>query len=545
MRKIWAVTRNTLAQAVRIRAAFVIMAVYLVLVPCLPMVVEGDGTLSGLLSVVITYSLIAAGVLLGILTLALSTTTLWTEIRDKQIFIIESKPIRRWQLLVGKLLGIVLINAVLLVFIGVVTWGAVHFIVRQERWHPRDRDVAWQRVLTGRRVLNPVSLVSEEDIEGIYEQRKLARALPEGLTESAIKQQIREQQLGASKIVSIGEYRYRSFEGIHVPRSAPTLSKGKVSNATIRHLIDSAKKWRRGQWAGMTLQIVRGRGRGQARTILDNTANGLFLSRAWETEPDRTSAYRIKPPPVLRFKFHRADGNTDTAMRCKWLLGSPVRGNFHEIPLVRPGDEDPLFKPGTYHELLIPIDAVDDDGRLEARLLNDEFDPKRRVMILLSRADAVQVLVPAASFTINLVRGLAIILIEILFLAVLGLFCSTLMTFPVSPIVAVSLLFLIHLAASVKIDLDKGVAFDHKDDAPPSLHVRAFEHVVRGLVHVVRFALPPFDRYAPSEMVGSGFEVSPLLLLEAFATTVVARAGLLLLLGVFIFERRELALHSR
>ena len=44
---IWAIARNTVAQAVRVRVAFVIMAVYLVLVPVLPFILKGDGTPGG------------------------------------------------------------------------------------------------------------------------------------------------------------------------------------------------------------------------------------------------------------------------------------------------------------------------------------------------------------------------------------------------------------------------------------------------------------------------------------------------------------------
>ena len=52
-RLIGAVARNTIRQAIRVRVAFLIMAIYLVLAPLLPFVLEGDGTLIGLLRLVI------------------------------------------------------------------------------------------------------------------------------------------------------------------------------------------------------------------------------------------------------------------------------------------------------------------------------------------------------------------------------------------------------------------------------------------------------------------------------------------------------------
>ncbi len=72
---LWAVTRNTVAQAIRMKAAFVIIGIFIVFVPALPFLIKGDDTLHGLLRVVLTYAFIVASFLLAILTLSLSIFT--------------------------------------------------------------------------------------------------------------------------------------------------------------------------------------------------------------------------------------------------------------------------------------------------------------------------------------------------------------------------------------------------------------------------------------------------------------------------------------
>ncbi|MHC5162025.1 MAG: ABC transporter permease [Planctomycetota bacterium] len=121
MRSIWAVARNTLAQAVRMKIAAVVVLLLLILLPLMSMVMDGDGTLLGKLRTFTSYGLGLIGMLLCILTIAVSTFTLSNDIKRKHIFLVITKPIRRWELVVGKLLAIVFLNIVLLgVFSGIV-----------------------------------------------------------------------------------------------------------------------------------------------------------------------------------------------------------------------------------------------------------------------------------------------------------------------------------------------------------------------------------------------------------------------------------------
>jgi ABC-type transport system involved in multi-copper enzyme maturation permease subunit len=463
-RLLWAVARNTIRQAIRVRAAFVIMALYLLLIPVLPFVLEGDGTLAGLLKLVIRYALILAGVLLGLLTLTLATTTLWSEIHEKQIYLLESRPVRRWHVVMGKLLGILVVNAALLVFMAVVLVGCVEFVARQDRWTDHQREIARRQVLTARQAVKPEPIpehLLREQVDRHYRDLEQAGRLPAGHSEAEIKEALRQRIIDMSKAAPPRVPRAWQFQGVPRPR-------------------------------GPKAQLT------------------------------------------IRFRYASSDRASVSQVRTRWYAGRPGTRHFY-------GPYHYDRTPDEFHEIQIPADAVSEEGELEVRFVNVE--PTLPTLIFAGE-EAIQVLVPAASFVGNLARGLVLIFVEILFLTILGLFCSTFLTFPVSPIIALALLLLIVLAGTVKAEFEQGfsvAASPAKETQVTRILDRVFEAISTG----VRILLPPLDRYAASEWVSTGNVVPWSRILEAVGLVALLRGGALLLLGLAIFERRELALAER
>ena len=81
-------------------------------------VTESGGTAEGLAQILLTYTLSAITVLLGIATLWLSCGTLARDVEDCQMQVVCTKPIARWQVWLGKWLGILALNALLLALSG-------------------------------------------------------------------------------------------------------------------------------------------------------------------------------------------------------------------------------------------------------------------------------------------------------------------------------------------------------------------------------------------------------------------------------------------
>ncbi len=206
MSKIWAIARHMIAQGIRMRVAVVVMVLFVLLMPTLPFVLKGDGTLHGFVQVIITYSLTLATVLLSVLTLALSTGSLCTEIRDKQAFILDSKPIQRWQVLAGKWLGIMMIDASLLAFMGLSSYGFIRFFASRQgdlsdKKFKEEQDTLHNKVLCARRSCKlPVP-----DVDGMVRKRfkelKEKGKIPEGLSNEDALRQIRGAVLRQLKSV--------------------------------------------------------------------------------------------------------------------------------------------------------------------------------------------------------------------------------------------------------------------------------------------------------------------------------------------------------
>ena len=132
MSQIWAVARQMVAEGIRMKIALVFLVLLGGAVLGLPFSIEGDNSLTGRVQSFLSYSLSATGLFLGMLTVFMSRS-LSDELVGQQIFLVMTKPVPRWQFLLGKWLGMTVLNAAFLGFSGLVIYGMVYYI----KWtHP-------------------------------------------------------------------------------------------------------------------------------------------------------------------------------------------------------------------------------------------------------------------------------------------------------------------------------------------------------------------------------------------------------------------------
>ncbi|MHC4834649.1 MAG: ABC transporter permease [Planctomycetota bacterium] len=218
MRSIWAVARNTLAQAVRMKIAAVVVLLLLILLPLMSMVMDGDGTLLGKLRTFTSYGLGLISMLLCILTIAVSTFTLSNDIKRKHIFLVITKPIRRWELVVGKLLAIVFLNIVLLgVFSGIV-YGCTLLIPRISDASEMEKMRADAEFFTAR--VGVESFLDKEQLkekaQKHYKELKDSGQIPEEMSyQRAIRELLGQEVMKAQK-VDPGEVKEWDFENVRV-----------------------------------------------------------------------------------------------------------------------------------------------------------------------------------------------------------------------------------------------------------------------------------------------------------------------------------------
>ncbi len=115
MRRIFAIAAIGIRNAVRSRMVICLLALLVLAVVGLPLSLKGDGTAEGQLRIIITYSLGAAFMLLALASLWAGALSISQEVEDRQIQMLASKPVRPFEIWLGKWLGLMAVNTALLI----------------------------------------------------------------------------------------------------------------------------------------------------------------------------------------------------------------------------------------------------------------------------------------------------------------------------------------------------------------------------------------------------------------------------------------------
>jgi len=192
MQRLFAIAGLTWKAAFRFRL-FLVLAVWLLAaVVGLPLLIKDDGTARGFTQVLLTYTLSVITALLGWSTLWLSCGTLARDIEECQMQVVAVKPIARWQIWLGKWLGLMLLNAALLALAG----GSVYALLqwRATRLPPDQQGILRNEVLVSRGTARPASVakfIEEETDRQTRDQLKKSGIAVADL--SLLRQQIKEQ----------------------------------------------------------------------------------------------------------------------------------------------------------------------------------------------------------------------------------------------------------------------------------------------------------------------------------------------------------------
>jgi hypothetical protein len=192
MQSLFAIVGLTWKAALRFKLFLVITVLLLAAVLGLPLLIKDDGTASGFTQIILTYTLSAVTGLLGISTLWLSCGTLARDIEECQIQVVATKPIARWQIWLGKWLGIVLLNAVLLALSGACIFGLLQW--RATKLPPEEQAKLRSEVLVARG--SAKEAIMDADIDAETEQvlqNRLKSSPVEKVDVPEVRKQIRER----------------------------------------------------------------------------------------------------------------------------------------------------------------------------------------------------------------------------------------------------------------------------------------------------------------------------------------------------------------
>lgn len=366
------VARALVDEALRMKIALVFIVLLLLFVPLLPFLMDSRELLKYRLQFFLTWSVTAISVLLSLMTVFLACMTVSQEIAERQVHLTLTKPVTRWQYLLGKWLGIVLLNAVLLSVAGAGVYTFAKVLARQPARHALDELAVREQIMTARDARGPVP-PGEAGLKPMFDQRlaELRAQFPDvygdPLTpeqEKAIRQQVM-LKWHTLPPMDVGVYK---FENLGRARElGPTVQLRVKPKATPAPPGD--------------------------QVTLVFRLNGRF----WPSNEGREV-----PPGYLTIA-------NDTV----YVLDVPTAAIDEQgTLLVEIGNATPPAPP-----------SPEEDGRVgEPRPPSVSFTP----------GEGLEVLFKVGSFEANLAKGLLMLWLRLGFLAMLGIVAGSLVSFPVA-----------------------------------------------------------------------------------------------------------------
>ncbi|MCS6772390.1 MAG: ABC transporter permease [Kiritimatiellae bacterium] len=205
-RRILAIAAITVRSAVRSKMVVCLLALMAAAVVGLPLTLKGDGTAEGQLRIVLNYSLGAAFGLLALSSLWAGALSISEEIEQKQIHLVAVKPVTCMEIWLGKWLGIMAINTVLLAAAFAATLA---LLPRDLLDAQSDKRGDWQLVF---QPVSPVEENLESAAQALLEERIRSGAYPADVNQQVALRQIRQELLARSSAVAPGRRKDWSFQ---------------------------------------------------------------------------------------------------------------------------------------------------------------------------------------------------------------------------------------------------------------------------------------------------------------------------------------------
>ena len=477
------VARVVLDEAVRRRAPLAFLGVLLVGLPLLPdLFGEGD-PVRYRLRTFLSFGFGLTQLLLAFLTIFLACGTLRTEIEERQIFSVAVKPLGRGSYLIGKWLGVVVLDAVLLTVAGSLIWfSSVGHLARLDPVDERDRKAVESEVLVGRgvRVGRPESNVARR-VEDRLET--LRREAPDAIRRLG-------QQVARERGVS------RTDEA-ELERIGVTAARAQLETA-VRSEVSSL--------GPLEQEAFLFEGLGAARK--DELRRIARARRGGRAAPESSirMSYRIWMPRSLgleRVPVEIASG-----------------GETREV----------LLRTNADASIAIPAAHIDASGTLRLVLRNATAESPT---ISFASGEGLQVLYPAASFESNLLRALGCVLVRLAFLAALSLLAASFLSFPVATL-AVIVVFAI---ASVSPLLAESLGEWRGGTGAYGI----WQDTARGFSRAVAFVFGRFSEFDPASRIVDGRLVSWSFVASCLLWIGGLWTGVTVAVGAWILQRSELA----
>ncbi len=479
------IARNVVNEAVRMKVSLVFIVLLVFGLAALPGVLDPNSPLRYRVQAFLTYGMEGTFLIVAVLTVFLACATVSFEQRDKIIWQTMTKPVRAWQYVLGKWLGV---GGVSLVLMGVSASGIYLFTeyLRNQPAQGESQPFVSQGSLSGGDPISMDRLVLETQV--LTAREAVRPLLPPMVPEELAKELARRAE--------------------RAKQSEPDWQDTDAARRKIRDDFDK-------ELVGAFFAVTPGMWR-------EYVFPGMLFARERGV------------PITLRFKADAGNNSPLETYRLSFLVGGQqpivreVRlGQFISLPL----------SPATVETA--SNDSGDRTGFLRVQVFNGDWGRQtmNKETVTFNPSGGLEVSFPVDTFRANFLRVAAVSWLKLLFLASVGLMLGTFLSFPVAALSAFGVLI-----------CAEGVPYlrEALESYGPEGYDRAYLWWRVPIIWVsesVTFALSFYARINPSENIATGRFVGWSALLRA----VVMFGGLsaiVLAFGSAIFRRRELATYS-
>jgi hypothetical protein len=495
MRSIWAVATNTIKQALRMKIAAVFIVMLIILLPVMGVSMAGDGTVKGRLQTFVSYGLSLTNLLLCLLTIIITIYTLTSDIKQRQIYTVITKPIRRYQLLFGKLLGVVLLNIALLAL-----FSSIIYLITV--YTPKYLKVTETELSELKSQYSQALEAELSRVGASYSEALEAELLQSSANLYKLKTDVLKLEADLNQINN----EFFTARASLVPPEVDV----------TKEVLDTYEKLERDGQLPPDVRRSKFIDQLTKRKQLEKRAAVVGQQLVWEFNnvkvlgPDETL--------FIRYKYDVSMSPSDSQVYSMWEVG-----DIRQIP--RKVSYFPRKDPiRTFRELEFSSNLIADDGYLSISFLNV---PQLNNTTVMFPPDGLEVLYKADTFGANFIRVVLLILIRLIFLASLSLLASTFLSFPVAILLSLCVLVTAIFSAFCL------ESFDYLGE-----NLSWFYHyTVRPIISL----LPQFDKYSPAKYLIPGRLFSWSLLAKVAGLMICIKSLLLLLLALLIFRFREIA----
>ncbi len=451
---VFAVARNVLAEAVRMKISLIFIVMLIFGLAAVPMLLNEGTPLRYRMQAFLQYGTAGAFWMIAILTLLLSAATLTFEQRDKIIWQTMTKPVSVWKYLLGKWLGVISLNAALLLVCGSAIFLFAEYLRQQPADGERQAFVALSAETGGpilsedRRILHNQVLQARKarDIDVPMSKRSEQFA---GIVDQFIEQ--REALDSFEEIVEAPESR-REVAG--------DLYKDYISNL---------------------------------RSI-DPGQNTTYVFSGLE------EAAKQDTPLLLRYRVESGANPPDEFYRIIFDFGGGLRFE-REVGLAQTLIIDD-----------IPPAAINENGQLELTIVNGTIAQNQRGEIgimpnpktISFPPGGLELSYSVGGYRMNFFRVIVVLWIKLAFLSLLAIAASTALSFPVACLVAFGAFFAAESAMFLEDSMEVYNPFFGEGSGPYILAV--VEVISAAVIWIFRVysELNPIERLVQGEHVSWG-----------------------------------------